>query len=456
MQQQTPGKVRELAVLILAAGQGTRMKSRRAKVLHDLCGRPMLGHVLAAAEALSPARLQVVVGRDADHVQEAFQGRAEFVLQAEQRGTGHAVRQAEAKLRDFPGDVLVLYGDTPLLRAETLQRMRQVKHESEAELVLLTAIGGSIPGRVVRDSAGRVSRIVEAQDATPDELAIDERNTGVYLLDSGLLWEGIAQLDDSNQQGELYLTDVVGYAVNEGRQVEAMALSDTGECLGINNRAELAEAASAMRRRINAAHMAEGVAIVDPKHTYIDIDVKIGRDTLIEPGCVIQGDTVIGEDVHLKPGCHVESARIEDGVVAGPNAHLRPNTHLCEKVRVGNFVEIKNSTLGKGSKADHLSYIGDATVGEGCTFGCGSVVVNYDGIAKHRSIVGDRAFVGCNANLVAPIEVAADSFVAAGSTITTDVPGDSLAVARAKQRNIEGWVSRRDRSTSSSPTSNKK
>jgi len=434
---------RELAVVILAAGQGTRMKSRRAKVLHELCGRSLLGWILGAAEELCPERLLVVVGRDADQVRDAFAGRAEFVLQEEQRGTGHALLHTESKLRDFPGDVLVLYGDTPLLRAETLRRMQQIKAERGADLVLLTA-SGPIPGRVVRDARGQVERIVEASDATPAELAIEERNTGVYLLGSELLWEGLGQIDDQNEQGELYLTDVVGYAVEQGRQVEAFELDDADECLGINNRAELAGAASVMRQRIAAHHMAQGVTIVDPENTYIDADVRIGRDSLIEPGCVIQGETTLGCGVHLKPHCTLEWSHVEDDAVVGPSAHLRPDTHLGQGVRVGNFVEIKNSVLGPGSKADHLSYIGDADVGAGVTFGCGSIVVNYDGRAKRRTRVGDAAFVGCNANLIAPVQIDAKTFIAAGSTITDDVPRDALAVARARQHNVEGWVARRE------------
>jgi len=433
----------KLAVVILAAGQGTRMKSRRAKVLHELCGRPLLGWILGAAEALEPERLLVVVGRDADQVREAFAGRAEFVLQEEQRGTGHALLQTESKLRDFPGDVLVLYGDTPLLQTETLRHMQALKAQRDADLVLLTA-RGPIPGRVVRGKQGQVERIVEASDATPAELAIEERNTGVYLLGSELLWEGLGQIDDSNEQGELYLTDVVGYAVEQGRHVEAFELPDADECLGINDREELAGATAVMRRRIAARHMAQGVTIVDPEHTHIDAEVRIGQDSLIEPGCVIQGETTLGCGVHLKPHCTVEWSHLGDDVVAGPSAHLRPGTRLGAGVRVGNFVEIKNSEIGAGTKADHLSYIGDADVGEGVTFGCGSVVVNYDGVAKHRTRVDDRAFVGCNANLIAPVHVEADTFVAAGSTIPDHVPRDALAVARARQRNVEGWVARRE------------
>ena len=433
-----------LAVIVLAAGQGTRMKSRRAKVLHDLCGQPMLAHVLESAESLGPERLIVVVGRDAELVQERFQARAEFVLQTEQRGTGHAVLEAMPALEGFAGDVLILYGDTPLLRSQTLEQLCVFKQQTDAALVVLSALL-PLPGRVVRGAAGRVERIVEVTDATPEELEIEEGNTGVYRMGVELLREGLAGLDDRNEQGELYITDVVGFAVKNGHAVEALCLEDPDECLGINTRAELARGAAVLQQRIHARWMAEGVTIVDPEHTYIDCQVEIGPDTLIEPGCVIQGESVLGAGVHVKPHCMIESSRIDDDSVIGPSAHLRPGTHLMQGVRVGNFVEIKNSTLGPGVKADHLSYIGDADVEAGSSFGCGSITVNYDGIAKHRTTVGKNVFIGCNANLIAPVVLADESFVAAGSTVTRDVPEGALTVARARQHDVEGWTARRSR-----------
>ncbi len=433
---------RDIAVVILAAGQGTRMKSARAKVLHELCGRPMLGHVLSEAEALAPSRLLVVVGRDADEVRAAFVGRADFVLQAEQKGTGHAVQEAQPKLEDHEGDVLVLYGDTPLLRCETLLELRDFKARTGAALAMLTS-PEPLPGRVVRDASGAVSKIVEVTDATPEELEIQEGNTGVYLFDARLLREGLASLDDHNAQGERYLTDLVGFAVEGGHRVEALTLLDSEECLGVNTRAELAEAARVLRRRTALRLMQGGVTLVDPESSYIDVDVEIGADTLIEPGCIIKGASVIGRGVHLKPHCTIESSRLDDDVVVGPSAHLRPGTHLMQGVRVGNYVEIKNSVLGPFVKADHLSYIGDADVGEGSSFGCGSITVNYDGISKHRTKVGRGVFIGCNANLIAPVSLGDGSFVAAGSTVTKDASADSLVVARARQREIEGWAARR-------------
>lgn len=445
---------RELAVVILAAGQGTRMKSRRAKVLHELCGRSMLGHVVTSAEALAPARLVLVVGRDAQQLEEAFAGRVEFVQQSEQKGTGHAIKQALPMLEGFSGDVLILYGDTPLLTSETFRRMGERKRETGADLLMLSAIG-PIPGRVVRDAAGNVERVVEAEDATPGELAIEERNTGVYMLSADLVREGIANLKDDNEQGELYLTDVVGYAVQNGLQVEALLLEDGEECLGINTRADLARATDVMRRRINERHMEAGVTLTDPTQVYIDVEVEIGRDSLIEPGCVIQGNSVLGEGVHLKSQCVVEGSRLDDGVVLGPMAHLRPNCHLKAGVKIGNFVEIKNATLGEGTKSAHLTYIGDATVGAGVNFGCGAIVVNYDGIEKHHTDVEDGAFIGCNSNLLSPVTVGKNAFVAAGTTVSKDIPEDALAVARVPQNNIEGWVAKREGRRSEQSTSGK-
>ncbi|MBW2286613.1 MAG: bifunctional UDP-N-acetylglucosamine diphosphorylase/glucosamine-1-phosphate N-acetyltransferase GlmU [Deltaproteobacteria bacterium] len=434
---------RKLAILILAAGQGTRMKSRTAKVLHPIAGRPMLDYPLSAAEALEPDRVVVVVGRDAEAVRQCFDGRAEFVLQEQQRGTGHAVLSARDALAGFSGDVLILYGDTPLLSSGTLRAMVERRRDTGADLMILTA-EVDVPGIVVRDADGGVARVVEAPDATPDELAIVERNTGVYLLNSEWLWKTLSQVGDDNEQGEIYLTDIVELSIREGGRIEALELDDPDEAFGINTRAQLAEAAAVMRRRKLDQLMADGVSIVDPTATWVDVDVVVGRDTLIEPGCVIQGDSRIGDGVHLKPGCMIETGcEIADDVEMGPNAHLRPGTRLGKGVRIGNYVEVKNSVLGDGVKADHLTYIGDADIGAGASFGAGSIVVNYDGIAKHRSRIAEGVFVGCNSNLIAPIELERNSFVAAGSTISKSVPADALAVARARQKNVEGWSARR-------------
>jgi bifunctional UDP-N-acetylglucosamine pyrophosphorylase/glucosamine-1-phosphate N-acetyltransferase len=434
-------KAPPIAVVILAAGLGTRMKSGVAKVLHPIAGRPMLGFPLAAAEALGPERIVVVVGRDAGRLQAEFAGRAGFALQAEQRGTGHALLQAEAALAGFEGDLLVLYGDTPLLRAESLRQMVERKRATGADLVLLSA-RVDVPGIVVRDAKGRLARIVEATDATPEELAIRERNTGVYLADRTTFWKALAQADDRNEQGEIYLTSAIEILLREGQRVEVQVLEDDVEGIGVNTRVELARAAAVVNARKLEELMLAGVTIVDPASTWIDVDVEIGRDCRIEPGCVIQGRTRLGERVHLRPHCVIESSEIGDDVVIGPSAHLRPGNRIGPGVRIGNFVEVKNSTLGAGVKADHLSYLGDADVGEGATFGCGSITVNYDWRKKHRTRVGERAAIGCNVNLVAPVRVGDDAAVAAGTTVTKDVPDGALAVERGEQRHVEGWGKR--------------
>ncbi|MDJ0847702.1 MAG: bifunctional UDP-N-acetylglucosamine diphosphorylase/glucosamine-1-phosphate N-acetyltransferase GlmU [Myxococcota bacterium] len=433
---------RDIATVVLAAGKGTRMKSKLAKVLHPVLGRPMLHYPLAAAESLAPERIVVVVGRDAEAVQEAFAGRARFAHQGELRGTGHAVLQTEKEMDGFRGDVVVLYGDTPVLRGESLQAMVETKARTGADLVVLSA-AVDVPGIIVRDAAGRLSRIVEATDATPEELAIEERNTGVYVVDKDLLWKALAQVDDDNEQGEIYLTSVVEILLSEGRQVEVMRLEDDAEGIGVNTRAELAQAGAALRARKLNQLMLEGVTVVDPASTWIDTDVEVGRDTLIEAHCVIQGETRIGEACHVKPHCVIESSELGDDVEIGPSAHLRPGNRIGSGCRIGNYVEFKNSVVGDGVKADHLSYIGDADVGDGASFGCGSITVNYDWRAKHRTTVGAGAVIGCNANLVAPVTIGKNASVAAGSTITKDVPEGSLALARERsQKHIEGWSER--------------
>jgi bifunctional UDP-N-acetylglucosamine pyrophosphorylase/glucosamine-1-phosphate N-acetyltransferase len=431
-----------LAVLILAAGHGTRMKSRRAKVLHEIAGRPMLAYPVGLAEALEPERLVIVVGRDAGDVQSAFSRRAQFVVQEQQRGTGHAVQTALPALAGFEGEVLILYGDCPLLCAESIDRLRALKAESKAPLAILTS-PEPLPGLVVRGSDGRVERIVEVTDATPDELEIREGNTGVYLCDHELLASALGELDSANAQEELYLTDVVAITRARRLVVEALRLDDADEALGVNDRAELARATAVQHRRNVERLLAQGVTFVDPAAVWIDSDVEIGRDSRIEPGVVINGQSRLGEGVHVKAHTVIESSVLEDDVVVGPSAHLRPGTRLRRGVRIGNFVEVKNSELGPGVKADHLAYIGDADVGAGTTFGCGAITVNYDWEQKHRTRVGEDVRIGCNANLIAPLELEPGSFVAAGTTVTKTVPRGAIAVSSSRQKNLEGWGKRR-------------
>jgi bifunctional UDP-N-acetylglucosamine pyrophosphorylase/glucosamine-1-phosphate N-acetyltransferase len=431
-----------LAVVILAAGNGTRMKSRRPKVLHEVAGRPMLAYPIALAEALAPQRMVVVIGPKADAVREAFADHARFVEQPAPRGTGHAVQCAMPALDGFTGEVLVLYGDVPLLRAESLAALRALKTESKAPLAMLTS-PEPLPGLVVRGEDGRVERIVETTDATPEELSIREGNTGVYLVDSELLTGALDELDSHNVQEELYLTDVVAITRQRKLAVEALQLSDADEALGVNNRAELARATAVQFRRNTERLMAAGVTFIDPSAVWIDTGVEIGRDSVIDPGVKISGPTRIGEGVHVKAHTVIESSEIEDDVEIGPSAHLRPGTRLRTGVRVGNFVEVKNSDLGPYVKADHLSYIGDADVGARASFGCGSITVNYDWKQKHRTEVGEGAKIGCNANLVAPLVIEPGAFVAAGTTVTKRVPAEAIAVSTGRQKNLEGWARRR-------------
>jgi bifunctional UDP-N-acetylglucosamine pyrophosphorylase/glucosamine-1-phosphate N-acetyltransferase len=431
-----------LAVVVLAAGHGTRMKSRRAKVLHEIAGRPMLAYPIALAESLAPDRLVVVIGRDGDAVQLAFAERARFVVQAEQRGTGHAVQTALPALEGFEGEVLILYGDCPLLRPESVERLRTLKAESKAPLALLTS-PEPLPGLVVRGSDGRVQRIVEQTDASAEELEIREGNTGVYLMDLDLLRDALGELESANAQAELYLTDVVAIAHARRLAIEGLRLDDADEALGVNNRAELARATAVQHRRNAERLLGQGVTLIDRAAVWIDTDVEIGRDSQIDPGVVITGPTRIGEGVHVKAHTVIESSVLEDDVVIGPSAHLRPGTKLRRGVQIGNFVEVKNSDVGPGAKAAHLAYIGDADVGAGASFGCGAITVNYDWEQKHRTTVGEGARIGCNVNLVAPVELAPGSFVAAGTTVTKPVPADAIAVSTAKQRNLEGWGKRR-------------
>ena len=429
---------RALAVVILAAGKGTRMKSRRSKVLHEIAGLPMLEYPLAMAEALASEHRIVVIGCDAEQVREAFAGRAEFVLQAEQNGTGHAVQMAMAALAGFDGDVLIAYGDCPLLRVESIERLIALRARSGSPLAMLTS-PDPLPGIVIRGPDGRVDRVLERTDATPEELEIREGNTGVYLVDSGFLAKALGELDPKNEQGELYLTDIVEIARRHGHRVEAIQPDDGDEALGVNDRRELAHAAAVQYRRNADRLMAEGVTFDDPAASYVDTGVEIGCDSRIEPGVVISGPSRLGQGVHVKAHSVIEDSVLGDDVVIGPSAHLRPDSWLEDGVRIGNFVEVKNSHLGAGVKADHLAYVGDADVGAGSSFGCGSITVNYDWKEKHRTTVGKGVRIGCNVNLIAPVELEDGAFVAAGTTVTKPVKTDAIAVSTGRQKNLEGW-----------------
>jgi bifunctional UDP-N-acetylglucosamine pyrophosphorylase/glucosamine-1-phosphate N-acetyltransferase len=456
-------KTGDLALLILAAGEGTRMRSRRAKLLHPVCGRSMIRHVVATGRELGAGRIVVVVGQSEGEIRADLEGEAvEFVQQPQRLGTAHAALQADALLAAHPGPVIVTYGDMALYRAESYRRFTAALSELRADLIVgVTELPGETDfGRIVRGDDGSIQRIVEHVDATPQERRIQEVNLGVYVAQAEFLFPALKRISNHNAQGEFYLTDIVALALEEGRRVETAALDDWREGLGVNSRGDLAEVEKQMRRRIAEHWMQEGVTLEDPECTYIGADVEIGPDTVIAAGVSLRGKTRVGSDcridsgaviedsslgdgVWIKPHCTIEQSELGDGCIVGPSAHFRPGVVLEEDVRVGNFVEVKNSRLGRGTKADHLSYIGDADVGERVTFACGAITVNYDGLKKSRTIVGDDAFVGCNANLIAPVEIKAKAFIAAGSTITSEVPEGALGVARGRQRNIEGWYERR-------------
>lgn len=443
--------------VVLAAGQGTRMKSKLYKVMHPVMGKPMVGHVVDQALAANMDKVVTVTGVGAETVQDYLGDKSEYVLQEEQLGTAHAVEQAGPILKNEEGTTLVICGDTPLLTRETLESL-MAHHESVgAKATVLTAHADD-PfgyGRVIRSEDGSVSKIVEQKDASEQEQAVQEINTGTYCFDNKALFAAIEKVDNNNSQGEYYLPDVMEILKNDNELISAYQLGNKEEALGVNDRIALALANKLMKKRINETHMRSGVTFVDPEQTYIESDAVIGQDTTIEPGVYIKGATVIGEDCHI--GAHsiivdstignevvVRSSLIESSVMEkqsniGPNSHLRPDAVIKEKVHIGNFVEIKKATIGKHTKVGHLTYVGDATLGENINLGCGTVFVNYDGKNKHHIEVGDNSFIGCNTNLIAPVTVENDSYIAAGSTITDNVPPESLAIARARQVTKEGY-----------------
>ena len=451
----------QLVAIVMAAGKGTRMKSDLPKVLHAIAGEPLLGHVLHTLEGLSPEGVYVIVGHGAEQVSAVLPSAATPVLQREQLGTGHAVDQVTPHLNDYEGQVLILSGDVPLLSRETLEGLQAEHQRCGAVLSLLTTELDDPTGygRVIRDAEGRVTGIVEHKDANESERAIREINLGTYLCSWPHLREALASLTPNNAQGEYYLTDAIAYLVQAGHPVAALVTPDPLEGAGINTRAELARLQGEYNRRTAARWMAEGVTIVSPETTVIGPRVTIGRDTIVEPGAILLGRTTIGERcvigaysqlTHMTLGHEVEvlhsyliDSTVGDGTHVGPYAHLRGHAEVGANCRVGNFVEIKKSTLGDGAKAAHLAYLGDATVGKKVNIGCGVITVNYDGEKKHRTVIGDGAFVGSNSNLIAPVTVGEEGFIAAGSTITEDVPAHALAIGRGRQVVKEDWVTRR-------------
>lgn len=451
----------DLLAVILAAGKGTRMKSVLPKVLHPIGGKAMVEHVLAAAHMAGATRKVVVVGFGAESVEIALGTQAEYVVQAEQLGTGHAVMQASSCLQDFEGTVMVLCGDTPLLRGETLAKLFAEHQSAQASATVLTACMADPTGygRVIRDDNGQVLKIVEQKDATSSELAVNEINTGIYCFDRVVLFDALRSINCNNMQGEYYLTDVIGILAQKQTKVWAVQVDDPEETLGINSRMQLAEAEKILRKRKLVNLLENGVTIMDIDSTFIDDQVCIEADTVIYPFTWLEGATTIGKGCEIGPSSRIQNTKIGDnttlhftyahdceignGVTVGPYVHLRPNTFLADGVKVGNFVEVKNSQVGKGSKIPHLSYIGDTDMGAGVNIGSGTITVNYDGKKKHRTVLEDGAFIGCNTNLVAPVTVGKDAVVAAGSTITKNVPAEALGVARARQSNIKNWVNKK-------------
>lgn len=448
----------DLVALILAAGKGTRMRSKLPKVLHKVGGKPMLQRVLDAATEAGAGQKVVVVGHEAELVEKLAAGQAQIVLQAEQLGTGHAVMQAQKALAGFAGTALILCGDTPLLEGAELAAFCARHKASGAAATVLTTVMDDPAGygRIIRDGAGNVCGIVEQKDATEEQRLIKEVNTGIYCVECPLLFEVLATLTCDNVQGEYYLTDVLSKLYAAGYKVGGAVTADSEMVMGINSRRQLAEAEGALRRRVLEKLMDAGVTIMDPASTFIESSVVIGRDTVIYPYTWLEGSTVIGEDCEIGPSVRLTNVKMGDnnhlqfvyghdceiksGVTAGPYVHLRPDTVLADHVKIGNFVEVKNSNVGEGTKLPHLTYIGDSDIGSGVNMGCGCITVNYDGKKKHRTVVGDNAFVGCNTNLVAPVSVGAGSYIGAGSTITKEVPENALGIGRAKQLNIEGWA----------------
>jgi len=449
-----------LETIILAAGKGTRMKSNLPKVLHKVGGKPMLQHVIDAAKNAGSSREVVVIGAGAELVAETIKD-VVFVLQAEQLGTAHAVLSAKDNFAKSEGTVLILCGDTPLLSGELLKKFTAAHEGSNCVATVLTA---EMPdatgyGRVIRETDGTFKKIVEEKDATDFEKKIREVNAGVYCFDVKKLFEALGKVTNDNAQGEYYLPDTLTILKNAGEKIGVFTAYYADETLGINSREQLAAADRVFHMKKNHELMDAGVTIVDPNTTFIDVDVKVGKDTVIKPNTYLEGNTTIGEEcvigpdirfVNMKVGnkvsaqfsyCH--EAEICDGVTLGPYVHIRPGTTIGTDVKIGNFVEVKNSKIGKGSKLPHLQYIGDTNMGENVNVGCGTVTCNYDGKNKHRTKIGDNVFIGCNTNLVAPVNVGDGAYIGAGSTITKDVPKNNLAIARARQTNIEVWKDKR-------------
>ncbi len=448
--------------IILAAGKGTRMKSKCVKVLHPLAGLPMLSHVINLVQSLQFEDVFVIVGHQAETVSQLVsEKKATALLQEPPRGTGDAVLQAKGALKGFQGPVLILNGDTPLLQKETIERFLATYEKENATLALMTVCLDQPEGygRVIRHEGGRISHIVEQKDATTDERNVQEVNAGIYLCDADFLFKSLEKIEPNNQQNEYYLTDIVGMAVSEGVALLGFEARPE-EVIGVNNRADLAKAEAVIRGRINHQWMMQGVTLIDPSQVRIDASVKIGRDSILYPGVSLEGETTLGEDVSayacrirdsrigdhviIKDHCVIDQAEVEAGAVIGPFAHLRPQTVIRKDAKIGNFVEVKKSVVGEGSKASHLTYLGDAIIGKDVNIGAGTITCNYDGQSKSETIIEDDVFVGSDTQFIAPVRVGKGALIAAGTTVTQDVPSGSLAISRVKQENRRDWVKKRN------------
>ena len=447
--------------VILAAGMGTRMKSKMPKVLHKVCGKPLSKWVIDASKAAGADKVCAVVGHKAETVKEVLGDVCEFALQTEQKGTGHAVMQAIDVIKNSKGEVVILNGDTPLITAETINKAIEYHKNNGNQATVITAILDDATGygRIVRDNDGSVLKIVEQKDASEEEKKINEVNSGMYVFDAQSLVYALDKITPNNAQGEYYLTDTLEILLSAGKKIGGYAISDNDEIRGINDRVQLNEAEKIMQKRINEYHMRNGVTMRNPESVYIEDGVEIGNDTEICQNVTIKSGTKIGSDCVIGSGSMLDRAVIHDGVDVlssvilesevdegthvGPFAYIRPNCHVGKEVKVGDFVELKNSNIDDGTKISHLTYIGDSDVGKRVNFGCGTVTCNYDGKKKYRTTIGDDCFVGCNTNFVSPINVGDGVYIAAGSTITEDIPDNRLSIARARQVNKDGWKDKR-------------
>lgn len=438
-------QTREFAAVILAAGKGTRMKSDLHKVLHPIAGRAMLDHLMASVDVLAPAHKIVVVGAGREQLEAAVQGRARTCLQEPQHGTGHAVQQAEADLSGYEGDVLILYGDVPFVRTSTMEMMLDRLHGEDAPAVVVLGFEPDDAlqyGRVIADDAGRIAKMVEFKDASDEERACTLCNSGLMAVRGKDLFDLLRRVGNDNAQGEYYLVDIVNIARDDGRHSAVVVTGDPGEVMGINSRAELAAAEAQWQAFKRDEAMAAGVSLKAPETVFFSWDTELGRDVTIEPNVVFGPGVKVADHARIRAFSHLEGATVGEGCEVGPYARLRPGAVLMKGSKIGNFVEMKKATLGEGAKANHLTYLGDATVGAGANIGAGTITCNYDGYFKYQTVIGERAFIGSNSALVAPVTIGRDAIVAAGSTVTRDVADGELRMERAEQSVKPGWADR--------------